>query len=872
MRQDIFKMLVVAAGLVLFSVTGFAHTSSRADDRFTPCISASAQTCLGAHDTRAADQAESAPSTTAPAQPLQEKNQSTMVVSVGVKNGRLIVDRDKSRAGFTVSDEFRSRLRTRMSESEVDRTIIAYREQIFDDLDTKFAGLQRVYQYALSVEEQDKEPDDELTKKVRTFPSDGSAGTWEAFSTEFAKWVEVGHDRSALKEVFSDGGMLKDLNDIGRHTALIFNASVKKPPRPFNAERGTLRFKVADPIGNLEDDQEYVITFPNEPDAGKAASKRKNVLKLLKPFAGKLWRPDAIKTKIEDFFAERGLIGVVKISPAGKEPRRIEIPEGARIARVLFSKDVPADSRDKIAYLLLPDKDFRTFVQTHPLKPVTGINGELAYQALDYKDLGHAVGTEPYINQFQFQIQQLELSQLGFVAFQLEAPAEVRDQSTGSTFVEIFVNKAEEEETGTKPENAPEPANLVPNEEGVLAARPERPERRTGFVPPAPNLDGGSVATDSEASSDATDPSEPEDSPDAVPSTTPTSPPDRERNETWTPKDKKNYLGFGVTYKPGQNVRFFGLFQRDRLGFLSPQDDLSIKAGAQENPLGALNYSADFVFFNTLNRRLSVQFSGTSDFVANRFFNGNKTDERRTGGFARAELELFRDRGGSMLRVYGEGRKTTVDLIQNDRSVLKQNLTTIDLGSLYLFESRAAYRPKQLRLEPRARIGLGLARDEPKFAVLQLTGSYHQQLPFFLETDITGRFAFASNGTPLYELPSLGGAEILRGFREDDAIGRVLWSLQNELWMPLPGTGNAEQGIRRFLRRQVRLAGFVDLGGIYKAGTTPSGLRVGPGVGVRIIYRPAIIKLDWAYGLGNAATSGRGHGKFYLSIGTNLPF
>ncbi|MEP6636021.1 MAG: BamA/TamA family outer membrane protein [Acidobacteriota bacterium] len=799
-----------------------------------------------------------------------EKNQSTLTVTVGVKNGRLAVDRAKSRDGFVVSDEFRARLQSHLAETEVDRTINVFRDLIFDDLDERFSRLRRVYQYALSVDEEAKEPDDVLTTRVRTFPDEGSVGTWDAFTVEFAKWVEDGHDRSSLKEVFSDGGMLKHLNDISRHTALIFNASVRKPPRPFNAERGTIRFKVADPIGNLEDEQEYVITFPNEPDASKAASKRKNVLKLLKPFSGKLWRPDAMKGKVEDFFAERGLVGIVKISPAGKEPRRIEVPEGARIARVLFSKDVPGDSIEKIAYLLLPDKDFRAFAQTHPLKPVTGINGEVAYQALDYKDLNHTVGTEPYINQFQFQIQQLELSQLGFVAFQLEAPGEVRDQSSGSTFVEIFVNKAEEEETGTKPENPPEPANLVPNNEGVLAARPERPERRTGFVPPEPNFGEGTPSNDTAATTDADAASESEPSP---PSASPTPMPRlaREGNETWTPKDKKNYVGFGISYKPGQNVRVFGLFQRERLGFLSPWDDLSIKGGAQENPLGALSYSADWVFFNTLKRRLSFQFSGTSDFVANRLFGGIKTDERRTGGFGRVELELFRDRSGSLMRLYGEGRRTTVDLLQNNVSVLKQNLTTLELGGLYLFESRAAYRPKQLRLEPRVRLGLGFGHDEPKFASLQLTGSYHQQLPFFLETDINGRFAFASNGTPIYELPALGGAEILRGFREDDAIGRVLWSLQNELWTPLPGTGG-DQGIRRFLRRQVRLAGFVDLGGIYKAGTTPTGLRVGPGVGMRIIYRPAIIKVDWAYGLGNAAASGRGHGRFYFSIGTNLPF
>jgi hypothetical protein len=500
---------------------------------------------------------------------------------------------------------------------------------------------------------------------------------------------------------------------------------------------------------------------------------------------------------------------------------------------------------------------------------VKGINDEVAYQALDYKDLGRNAGTEPFINQFQFQIQQLELSQLGFVAFQAEAPAEIRDQTSGSTFVEIFVNKAEEEQTGAKPEDAGEPANPVPNEEGVLRPRPEKPEGRTSFVPPTPNIGGKSGASENVSEDEGINPSRP--GPTPTPEAADSSGSSPAHNNTWRPKDKKNYLGFGVSYKPGQNVRFFGIFQRERFGLLSSQDDLSIKMGAQENALGALNYSADFVLFNRIHRRLSLQLSGTSDFIANRVFAGIKTDQRSTGGVARGELEIFRDRAGAMLRVFAEARSATVTLSQNNQATLKQNLSTLDFGSLFLLESRTSYRPWQFRLEPRLKIGLGLSHDEPTFILLAVSSSYHQQLPHFLETDITLQAKFATDGTPIFELPTLGGAEILRGFREDDALGLRMWALQNELWMPLPGIGDDVKGLRRFLRKQVRLAGFVDVGGMY--GNTPNpGIRIGPGLGTRIIYRPAIIKLDWAYGLGDAATSGRGHGRFYFSVGTNLPF
>jgi hypothetical protein len=819
--------------------------------------------------------ADTSPCTATPPVVPPTRNQSTLNIFVGVRDGRLVVDRAKSAGGFTVTDEFRSRLRGGTSGAELEKTISRFRDLLFDDLDRKFRSFDKIYRYALNDTEKAKEPNDALTLELRSFPGRAGTGDWAEFSAKFDSWAaSAGVDvRYSIKQVFSNSELLQNLSSVGEQTALSYNASAKPPNVSFNAARGSLRFRVDDPIRNLEDENEYLICFPNEPDATKAAEKRKTILKLLKPLEGKLWRGSQIKSMIEEYYAERGLAGVIQISPA-RAPRKIVIPEAARIARLLFHSDVPDAEINKIAYLLLPDKPFRLFAKTRPLTELTFKDAEgkkvASYKGVDFKQLGTAPGTEPFLNQHTLQLQQLELSQLGFTAAPNQTPDEVRDQSSNdSSYVDIYVFKAEEEEKGEKPDNVPEEAVPTANNEGVVKAQTGGAAgSATDFVPSLTiTPTEKSSATDGEATPAPTPAPDPSATASPKPSPTPRS------KQAWQPKDRKNYVGFGLRYRPGQSVRIFGLAQRERLGLLSSQDALSVQVGAQDEALGALNYSSDFALFDALgHRRLSLQLTGKSDFEARRVFAGVETDERRTGGLLRAELEVFRDLADSTLRFYAEGQRATVQLLQADQTVSKQNLTTLDLGGLYLFEDRTAYRPKRVRLEPRLRLGLGLAQDEPQFASFLLSGNYHQQLSRTLEADLTGRVELASRQTPLYELPSLGGVDVLRGFREDDAIGRRLWSLQSELWTALPGTAGAESGFRKFLRRQVRLAGFLDLGGAYETTASASGVRFGPGLGARIIYRPAIIKLDWAYGIGDAATTGRGRGRFYFSVGTNLPF
>ena len=129
----------------------------------------------------------------------------------------------------------------------------------------------------------------------------------------------------------------------------------------------------------------------------------------------------------------------------------------------------------------------------------------------------------------------------------------------------------------------------------------------------------------------------------------------------------------------------------------------------------------------------------------------------------------------------------------------------------------------------------------------------------------------SSRATPRFELPSLGGSEILRGFRADDGLGRKLWTLQNEVWIPLNIGNDRSTGFKAMLRDKVKVATFVDVGGLYDAINVSSGIRAGTGAGLRFIYNPIIFKLDFGYGFGEKATTG-GRGKFHFSISSNLPF
>jgi hypothetical protein len=783
--------------------------------------------------------------------PIQaQANQSTLTVFFVVKNGRLRIDKGRSSPVF--SEVFKSRLTA--SPSRLDSELVKAQRLLLDDLDRVFARTTQLYWYALPDDEKARDADgalnDDLTKQIRNF----STNDWADVKTRFEAWAAANSNRFHLQQtlsaLFADPALT---NDLENSPFLFFPQDDETGLLNYSAEDGTARFQIGDPIHGW-DSEDYHICLPLDitehcTTGDDPPAEAKRVRAELASLSSRLWRPNAIRARIEEYYAAKGFVPTVALSGVGEDPKWINIQKSPRIGRILLPGGLNDSTLAKILYLLLPDKEFRFFVnsktsliQTQEVTiPSSDPNKPPQITKLTFVDfltLGahRKIGDEPLLNQYKLQTQQVQLSQLGFVLSQTTAGG--NPERVGKSYLDLDVAKLSTEESASaeKSINAPDAAGVDTNK-GFVDGREQKPQLQTALVP-----DTAPVSNQ----------------PNQV--------------ERPTPRERRNYLGGGFDYKPGQGVRPFVIYQRQRLG----PGNLALQMGAQDEALGSLSYTADFALFGAkllggkFFRRLTLQLTGSSDFQAKRVFAGIKTDERRTGGLGRADLEIFRDRSGHLLRLSLEARHMTVELTGGNTTA-KQNLNTLDFGGYYLFQGDELHYPRLLRLEPRLRLGLGLAAGEPSYRTFQVSGNFHQKLPRLLEADITGIFEQDSANTPLFEQASFGGPEINRGFRRDDAIGRSLWSLQNELWLPVPATRNATEGPIFFLRRSVRLAPFIDVSGVDKTTASQSGFRAAPGVGVRVIYNLAVIKIDWAYGLGDGVTA-RGHGRFSFSVAFNRPF
>lgn len=685
---------------------------------------------------------------------------------------------------------------------------------VFSTLSNVLKTIQKPYRLALSDEDKvrdDKgELNDQKTNDIRT-----ANKSWNDYLQQYDDWTSS-TGRKSMPDVFStfQSDALPPLDNAPDTTALLVWED-----NLFDAEQGTFNLTVLDPINNWADETQVKISFPDLPAGSKTDARRKRVEKLLSPLAGRPRCYECMKVTLETFYRRMGFDPDIIFDDRNTSPLRIGIIESKRIVSISWRSLENDPNIDKLLYCLLTDKAFRIYV-----KQRANING-----IFNYRQQTGAPG--PYLNGQRLQIQQLLVTQLGYGASLSPAPS---DAGIGSSY-NITIQKLsqpEDDDGASSPEQTnehPEAAPATANQEGVVTAHEQERTTETDFHP---------------------------------------------KNSDDRPKDKKRYVGGGFEYKPQQGVKFFALGQASRLP-LAPGavNNVSLKIGGfgDAGVLGNANYFADYIFFNKFHRRVSVQFTVASDLEANRVLAAPNTDERRSTGLARLEFELFRDRSGSLLRFFSEARNETIELKTNLDPIVKANMTTLEFGAFYFFESVEVERPRRIRFEPKFRAGLGLAIGEPRYNKLLATGNFHQVLPARYEFDVTGRAEAASQSAPRFELPSLGGTEILRGFRADDGLGRKLWTLQNEVWIPLNIGNDQSTGLKAMLREKVKLASFVDVGGLYDTINVSPGVRAGTGMGVRLIYNPIIFKLDFGYGFGEKATSG-GRGKFHFSVVSNLPF
>ena len=284
---------------------------------------------------------------------------------------------------------------------------------------------------------------------------------------------------------------------------------------------------------------------------------------------------------------------------------------------------------------------------------------------------------------------------------------------------------------------------------------------------------------------------------------------------------KSRHIAGGFEYKPGQGFSALGNLQLS---------SLSLSGGGPSGTLGSGSYSAAYL-------GVSASANAGVTLERNRVLDGVKVNEQSTSEFGTFNWQPSRGLNGNTI---------TWQLIPSHAVVLNQTLNTIQPGFQFLHNNLTSEYPSRTIIEPRVLIDF-------HFADCIVTANTHRSFDHW-EYDLTGRLENAVGDVPIFELPSLGGADTVRGFRADDAIGRRLWSTQNELWW------------RAFPRLPpLKIATFFDVGGAYQTTGSYPGLRAGPGTGLRLDLRVVVLKFDWAYGFGHAATGGS-RGKFYFNV------
>lgn len=665
-------------------------------------------------------------------------------------------------------------------------------------LDKALASLDKPYRLTLTPEQQQLDDQDKLPDPDGLLAQAKSfSGTIADFFPVLQSFCNANPDcQAAPPMILSTAGLLRAFTtyqDIG----LLFDIETGD----FNEESGAVVFRV---VPNFQSAR-VAISIPG------SSSPQRRILQLrrwLRPLDGQLWNRPAVAARLIAFYANLGLDPQIDSSIPGNS---ITILEGTRLHGIAFPFGLPLkrdatnwNKVDQALYSVLPDRVFRHgYLARRTIVRDLLLANESPVLEID-TGLATPLNTAPFLSRLQAPIQQILLQQSNLSLAVTNPTLTFRDNALYSlAYYRLEDLSAAPPITNAAP-SVPAPADSHGhvNPTAALPNPSQSPSLKTGAL-------------------------------DCVDDT--------------GQRPKSRYAGFGLTYKPGQGLRAFALGQQN---FASSGLSVRTGQGGPGAPLATANFSSDYILFSRLHRRLSFSFQGGTDSEANRFFGAGSVNEQRTGAKLRTELELFRDRRGHLFKLFAEPARTKVSLASVART------TTLDIGALHFFQSSSSPYPWTWRFEPTFRKGFQTAAV-PAHLRASALARFHKLLPAGWAIDLTAQAAFASASTPIFDLPSLGGADNLRGFRRDDAIATRLWTVQPELWTPLD-----------LKLPNLKLALFSDLGNAGDLSQTP---RRGPGLGLRYLAGPFVLRADWAYGFGPAATGGS-RGKFYLSVTSNLPF
>lgn len=333
-----------------------------------------------------------------------------------------------------------------------------------------------------------------------------------------------------------------------------------------------------------------------------------------------------------------------------------------------------------------------------------------------------------------------------------------------------------------------------------------------------------------------------------------------------TARRKTNYFGGTGSYGPRQRSSLGLLYQKDAL--IGVLDRLSVAPSYNASVGGDLAYVAPLLAAREAPRRLyDLEFRLFSSYQHNRLLDGVETDERRSGWASVLGIRPLNLKAPHTLRLALGIRQERTDLEETVTAAGEETVTLLQLGAEYEWRHTYRWPSLSLRLSPSVDIALEAVGGERSFVRPGLEAGLHQRFPAGVETDVHLLGGTLDRSVPAFELWSLGGANTLRGFREDSFLGRHLAALQAEMWLPLfrarpvraaspdapvpaPASDRPVAGprIARFLRGAL----FADAGHLSGSLDGRNETATGAGVGLRFIVprRPLVIRLDYGWGFG----------------------
>ncbi len=776
----------------------------------------------------------------------QDGETSRLTVVLRMEQGRFVVDREVSRGGLRPSKALQAVLG---SSEELE-------DELFDGLDRHFKLLPRPARSALDGKQQkdvdrceiaadakrpsEQDPSPERCKQVMGFVE----GVWDLT----VPWSEA----QETFDAWAAGRGLSEKLDgrLESHLPLLASTELSRETPLFRSKEGAdafaglpligadsddtaagrLVFKVANPTGD-----DFPIAYDNFTTEEAALIKPSEIRRLLRPLRDRPWVASEIQWRVKEFYGRRGLDPKVTVTAANSDPS-VRIIESARILEIQIpAKEAKAAAAvETILYLLLDDKDFKK-IRREGIE----LQERAGFLVLSYaRDLAYPPEELPLFSRHRLNQATVDLAELGFT-FALGIAEGKPKKLLKNIVVQAFSKKEQTSASGQADETPGEDSDSGKDPDADLGEEPESSQ-------------------DGETPGEGTDPDKGSDSPGV-----------RDLLAISERRSKPRFFGGGVDWRPDRGVDYFALF---RVRSKNGTQAFTLSAGGfDDNGQGDIDYSGNFLGFQKLGRPLSLRAKTGVVQNGDRLFGTEEFDEKRERDILRAELEIFRNRRGQSLSVSAGLRQDVVELSQDGEPRADEDVSVLDIVLDYQKTVGETAYPWNLKVQPTFRRGVKIDGDEPEFDLFALELSYHRLLSSKLEVDVRAHAGFASGGTPIFEQPSQGGAESLRGFRGDAAIAERAYSVQGELWTPLVIDRRGAGGLRRLLAENVRLAIFADIGETQRSAFSADGTRAGAGVGLRLDMknRGIVVALDWGYGFETPVDDEK-EGKFYFSLRQNI--